>query len=106
MQTYDLVANLNIVTLRVIVIRRSWLLNKTLYSDRYSVKLENVFQASTSSGGGRSADEVVDEIANDMIAKMPPNFNIEFANKKYPVGNHQTNYINFRTSYTVRESFH
>jgi len=42
-------------------------------------------QASTSSGGGRSADVVVDEIANDMIGKLPPNFNIEFANKKYPV---------------------
>ena len=44
------------------------------------------WQASTSSGGGRSADEVVDEIANDMIGKLPNNFNIDFANKKYPVG--------------------
>ena len=47
-------------------------------------------KASTSSGGGRSADEVVDEIANDMIGKLPPNFNIDFANKKYPVGEHES----------------
>ena len=54
-------------------------------------------KASTSSGGGRSADEVVDEIANDMIGKLPPNFNIDFANKKYPVGEHESTHSGWKS---------
>ena len=41
--------------------------------------------AATSGGGGKSADEIIDEIAADIISKVPQPFDMEMAQKKYPV---------------------
>lgn len=40
---------------------------------------------STGGGGGLSRDDVVDALAKDIQAKLPQNFDIEEASKKYPV---------------------
>ena len=37
------------------------------------------------SGGGKSAQEVIDELAADILSKLPPNFDIEKVMKLYPV---------------------
>lgn len=43
-----------------------------------------MLQAKASSGGGKSTDEVVDEVAHDILEKLPPNFDTEAALRKYP----------------------
>ena len=35
-------------------------------------------------GGGKSADEVVDEVAADILSKLPKMFDTEQALRKYP----------------------
>ena len=42
-------------------------------------------QPSTGGGGGKSAEEVVDELCADILSKVPEIFDIETAQKKYPV---------------------
>jgi dynein heavy chain len=37
------------------------------------------------SGGGKSAQEVIDELAADILSKLPPNFDLEKVMKQYPV---------------------
>ena len=37
-----------------------------------------------SGGGGKSTDEVVDEVAADILSKLPPNFDTENALRRYP----------------------
>nr|WAW84833.1 axonemal dynein heavy chain reconstructed 1 [Halisarca dujardinii] len=37
------------------------------------------------SGGGKSAQEVIDELAADILSKLPANFNLEQVMKQYPV---------------------
>jgi dynein heavy chain len=37
------------------------------------------------SGGGKTFDELVDDLAHDILAKLPANFDIEAVSKKYPV---------------------
>mmetsp|Transcript_30720 Transcript_30720/g.59916 ORF Transcript_30720/g.59916 Transcript_30720/m.59916 type:complete len:4305 (+) Transcript_30720:116-13030(+) len=39
----------------------------------------------TGAGGGMSRDEVIDSIAKDIQGKLPANFDVEEAQKKYPV---------------------
>jgi len=38
----------------------------------------------SSSGGGKSDDEVVDEVAADILSKLPPNYDTEAVMRKYP----------------------
>jgi dynein heavy chain, axonemal len=42
-------------------------------------------QSRDESGGGKSAEEVIGEVAADLIERLPPNFDIELAEKAYPV---------------------
>ena len=42
------------------------------------------------SAGGKSSDETVLEVARDMLAKCPPNFDIEATMRKYPTQYHQS----------------
>eukprot|EP00118_Oscarella_pearsei_P018868 m.196512 g.196512 ORF g.196512 m.196512 type:complete len:4008 (+) comp39530_c1_seq1:67-12090(+) len=41
-------------------------------------------QARASSGGGKSSDEVVSEIADDILSRLPKNYDTEGALRKYP----------------------
>ena len=47
-------------------------------------------QAKASSGGGKSTDDVVDEVAADIMSKLPPNFDTEAALRKYPTSYKQS----------------
>ena len=47
-------------------------------------------QAKASSGGGKSTDDVVDEVAADILTKLPPNFDTEAALRKYPTSYKQS----------------
>eukprot|EP01052_Picozoa_sp_SAG31_P011054 SAG31_NODE_617_length_13514_cov_13.659858_2_plen_4275_part_00 len=40
--------------------------------------------AATGGGGGKSADEIIDELAADIISRVPQPFDMEAAQKKYP----------------------
>lgn len=44
-------------------------------------------QSNTGGGGGsgKKADDQLIEIASDILSKLPPNFDIEEAQQKYPV---------------------
>ena len=45
----------------------------------------HVFQAKAKGGeGGKSTDEIVDEVAGDILTKLPPNFDTENALRRYP----------------------
>lgn len=50
----------------------------------YSNILSRHFQAKAASGAGKSTDEVVDDVAADILDKLPPNFDTEAALRKYP----------------------
>ena len=43
-----------------------------------------IFQARTSSSGGKSSDETLEEVASDILNKLPANFDTEEALRKYP----------------------
>ena len=47
-------------------------------------------QAKASSGSGKSTDEVVDEVAGDILAKLPVDFYTEVALRKYPTSYKQS----------------
>ena len=36
-------------------------------------------------GAGKSPEEVIDELAADVLSKLPPDFDMEMVMKKYPV---------------------
>ena len=38
-----------------------------------------------SGGAGKSPEEVIDELAADVLTKLPPDFDMEMVMKKYPV---------------------
>ncbi|XP_033114673.1 dynein heavy chain 3, axonemal-like isoform X5 [Anneissia japonica] len=42
-------------------------------------------QAGEASGGGRSSQQVIDDLASDILSKVPSNFNLEEVKAKYPV---------------------
>ena len=41
-------------------------------------------QARSSSSGGKSSDEVLEEVATDILSKLPKDFDTEAALRKYP----------------------
>lgn len=43
-----------------------------------------MLQARTTSGGGKSDDETLQEVATDILNKLPPDFDTEEALRKYP----------------------
>lgn len=47
-------------------------------------------QARASSGGGKSTDEVVDEVAADILSKLPSLFDTDAALRKYPTSYKQS----------------
>ena len=50
----------------------------------------SVFQAKSASGGGKSTDEIVDEVAADILNKLPQQFDQEAALRKYPTSYKQS----------------
>ncbi|XP_060067000.1 dynein axonemal heavy chain 7-like [Ylistrum balloti] len=46
--------------------------------------------AKASSEGGKSTDEVVDEVAADILSKLPPNYDTDAALRKYPTSYKQS----------------
>ena len=42
-------------------------------------------QPATASGGGRTPEEVVDDLADDILSKLPEQYDVETAEQKYPV---------------------
>ena len=49
-----------------------------------------LLQAKASSGGGKSSDDVVNEVAADVLSKLPPAFDTETALRKYPTSYKQS----------------
>ncbi|XP_059164025.1 dynein axonemal heavy chain 7-like isoform X1 [Physella acuta] len=47
-------------------------------------------QAKASSKGGRSTDDIVDDVASDILSKLPPNFDTDAALRKYPTSYSQS----------------
>lgn len=47
-------------------------------------------QARASAKGGKSTDDVVDEVAADILSKLPPNFETDLALRKYPTSYKQS----------------
>ena len=43
-----------------------------------------MLQAKAASGGGKSTDEIVDEVADDILNKLPKSFDTEAALRRYP----------------------
>ena len=43
-----------------------------------------MLQAKAASGGGKSTDEIVDEVADDILKKLPKSFDTEAALRRYP----------------------
>ena len=42
-------------------------------------------QAATASGGDKSPEEIVDDLAADILAKVPQPYDVEAASQTYPV---------------------
>ncbi len=40
-------------------------------------------QAKAATGGGKSTDEIVDEVAEDILRKLPPAFDVDAALRRY-----------------------
>jgi dynein heavy chain, axonemal len=49
-----------------------------------------LLQAKASSGKGFSTDDIVDEVAADILAKLPGDFDIEMALRKFPTSYKQS----------------
>lgn len=47
-------------------------------------------QAKASSAGGKSSDDIVNEVASDILTKLPPAFDTEAALRKYPTSYKQS----------------
>ncbi|XP_064598423.1 dynein axonemal heavy chain 7-like [Liolophura sinensis] len=47
-------------------------------------------QAKAKKGGGKSTDDVVDEVAADILTKLPPNFDTDAVMRKYPTSYKQS----------------
>jgi len=47
-------------------------------------------QAKASSAGGKSSDEIVDDVCADILSKLPPAFDTEAALRKYPTSYKQS----------------
>ncbi len=52
-------------------------------------RLSNI-KAKAASGGAKSTDEIVDEVAEDVLAKLPNNFDTESALRRYPTSYEQS----------------
>ncbi|XP_052827203.1 dynein axonemal heavy chain 7 [Octopus bimaculoides] len=50
----------------------------------------SLFQAKTASSAGKTIDDIVDEVATDIINKLPDDFDINEANFKYPTSYKQS----------------
>ncbi|XP_014666536.1 PREDICTED: dynein heavy chain 7, axonemal-like [Priapulus caudatus] len=48
------------------------------------IKVADGYRAKASSAGGKSSDQVVSEVATDILAKLPPNFDTDSVLRKYP----------------------
>ena len=48
------------------------------------------FQARSSKGGAKSTDEIVDDVASDILSKLPNNFDTEAVMRKYPTSYKQS----------------
>ena len=53
-------------------------------------------QARTTSGGGKSDDETLREVATDILNKLPPDFDTDEALRKYPTTYSQVHYYSCR----------
>lgn len=42
-------------------------------------------QSGSGGAGGKSQDEILKEIAEDILGKIPANFDMEYASKKHPI---------------------
>lgn len=49
-----------------------------------------LMQAKAKKGGGKSTDEIVDEVAADILGKLPNNFDTDVALRKYPTAYNQS----------------
>ena len=56
-------------------------------------KLSLRFQARASSGGGKSDDDVIGDVAEDILSKLPSNFDTEATLRKYPTTYSQVRFI-------------
>ena len=55
-------------------------------------------QARTTSGGGKSSDEILEEVATDIVNKLPSNFDTEEALRKYPTTYTQVSELSYSST--------
>ena len=68
--------------------------------DKYSRVGSPSSQARTTSGEGKSDDEVLEEVAADILNKLPKNFDTEEALRKYPTTYSQVHTYKYPTTYS------
>lgn len=56
----------------------------TRTGETWDCVLLSSLQARTTSGGGKSNDEILQEVATDILNKLPSSFDTEEALRKYP----------------------
>ncbi|WAR11272.1 DYH7-like protein, partial [Mya arenaria] len=59
-------------------------------ADQFGEIDNSSMKARASSGGGKSTDDIVDEVAGDIVSKLPPNFDTDAVLRRFPTSYKQS----------------